>query len=106
MEHAEPHAPGDRLLWGRLTLRVLLLGMVGKGRGLCKGHQTVLAHEGPVPCVQPQVVLQCGVGCKLVSALLAGEGLLIKMLRQLVVLHPWGHGQDSRAVPVPSTGTQ
>ena len=29
MEHAEPHAPGDGLLWGRLTLRVLLLVMVG-----------------------------------------------------------------------------
>lgn len=55
----------------------------------------MLAHEGPVPSVQPQVVLQRGVGRELGPALLTGEGLLIKVLRQLVVLHPWGGRQDS-----------
>lgn len=90
MGHAKPQAPiGDALLRGRLTLRVLFLGVVGEGRGLHEGHQAVLAHEGPVPGVQPQVVLQRGVGCKLGPTLLTGEGLLVEMLSQLVVLHPW-----------------
>lgn len=68
---------------------MLLLGVVGKGRGLHEGHQAVLAHKGPIPCVQLQVVLQRGVGRKLGPTLLAGEGLLIKVFCQLVVLHPW-----------------
>lgn len=75
---------------GQLTLSVLLLGVVGEGRGLHEGHQAVLAREGPVPRVQPQMVLQRGVGRELGPTLLAGEGLLVKVLRQLVVLHPWG----------------
>jgi len=97
MEHDKPMA---RLPQGRLTLSVLLLGVVGEGRGLHEGHQAMLAHEGPVPRVQPQVVLQRGVGRKLGPALLAGEGLLIKVLRQLVVLHPWGGRQDTRVALV------
>lgn len=60
----------------------------------------MLAHEGPVPRVQPQVVLQRGVGCELGPALLTGEGLLVKVLRQLVVLHPWGGRQDTRVALV------
>lgn len=91
-EQAKPRA---RLPQGRLTLSVLLLGVVGEGRGLHEGHQAMLAHEGPVPSVQPQVVLQRGVGRELGPALLTGEGLLIEVLRQLVVLHPWGGRQDS-----------
>lgn len=57
--------------------------MVGKGQGLPEGYQAVLAHEGPIPCVQPQVVLQRGVGRKLGPTLLEGEGLLIKVFCHL-----------------------
>lgn len=90
MGQAKPHTPTrDGLPWGRLTLRMLFLGVVGKGRGLHEGHQAVLAHEGPVPGVQPQVILQRGVGCKLGPTLLTGEGLFVKMLSQLVILHSW-----------------
>lgn len=92
MEQAKPMA---RLPQGRLTFSVLLLGVVGEGRSLHEGHQAVLAHEGPVPRVQPQVVLQRGVGREFGPALLAGEGLLIEVLSQLVVLHPWGGRQDT-----------
>lgn len=45
----------------------------------------------------PQVVLQGGIGCKLGPTLLAGEGLLVKMLHQLVVLHPWGYQGSTSA---------
>lgn len=101
VEQAKPMAA---LPQGRLTLSVLLLGVVGEGRGLHEGHQAMLAHEGPVPRVQPQVILQCGVGRKLGPTLLTGEGLLIKVLRQLVVLHPWGGRQDTEvALVAPST---
>lgn len=54
VEQARPMAA---LPLGRLTLSVLLLGVVGGGRGLHEGHQAMLAHEGPVARVQPQVVL-------------------------------------------------
>lgn len=92
MEQVKPMAG---LPQGRLTLSMLLLGVVGKGRRLHEGHQAMLAHEGPIPCVQPHVVLQRGVGRELGPALLAGEGLLIKVLRKLVVLHPWGGRQGT-----------
>lgn len=68
---------------------MLLLGVIGKGGGLCEGHEAVLAHEGAVARVQPQMVLQGGIGCKFGATFFTGEGLLIKVLRQLMVLHPW-----------------
>lgn len=96
----EQPKPMAGLPQGRLTLSVLLLGVVGEGRGLHEGHQAMLAREGPVPRVQPQVVLQRGVGRELGPALLTGEGLLIEVLCQLVVLHPWGGRQDIRVALV------
>lgn len=69
------------------SFRVLLLGVVGQGRGLGEGHEAVLAHEGAVPSVQAEVVLQGGVGCELGPTLLTGERLLIKVLCQFMVLH-------------------
>ena len=69
---------------------MLLLGVVGQGRGLGERHQAVLAHEWPVPRVKAKVVLQGRIGRKLCPTLFTGERLLIKMLRQFVVLHAWG----------------
>ena len=66
---------------------MLLLGVVGQGRGLGEGHQAVLAHERPVPRVKAKVVLQGGIGRKLCPTLFTGEWLLVKMLCQFVVLH-------------------
>ena len=66
---------------------MLLLGVVGQGRGLGEGHEAVLAHERTVPSVKAKVVLQGRIGRKLCPTLLTGEWLLVKMLRQFVVLH-------------------
>lgn len=80
-----------QLLAGKLTLSILLLGVVGKGQALHEGHQAVLVHEGPVPSVQPQLVLHVELG----PAFLAGKGLLFKVFCQLVVLHPCGGRQGT-----------
>lgn len=69
------------------SFRVLLLGVVGQRRGLGEGHEAVLAHERTVPGVKAKVVLQSRIGGKLCPTLFTGERLLIKMLRQFVVLH-------------------
>lgn len=69
---------------------MLLLGVVGQGRGLGKGHEAVLAHERAVPSVKAKVVLQGRIGRKLCPTLFTGERLLIKVLCQFVVLHAWG----------------
>lgn len=66
---------------------MLLLGVVGQGRGLGEGHEAVLAHERAVASMQAKVVLQGRVGCKLCPTLFTGERLLVKVLCQLVVLH-------------------
>lgn len=69
---------------------MLLLGVIGQGGSLGKGHKAVLAHERAVPGVKAKVVLQGGIGGKLGPTLFTGERLLIKVLCQFVVLHAWG----------------
>lgn len=76
---------------------MLLLGVVGQGRSLGKGHEAVLAHERAVPRVKAEVVLQGRIGCKLGPTLFTGERLLVEVLGQFVVLHAWGsHARDQR----------
>lgn len=79
---------------------MLLLGVVGQGRGLGEGHEAVLAHEWAVPSVEAEVVLQGRIGCKLCPTLFAGERLLVKVLGQLVVLHAWGGWPGTGEIPV------
>lgn len=65
---------------------MLLFGVIGEGGSLREGHVTVLAHEGPLPCMETLVVFQGGVCGKLGTALLAGKRLLVEMLSPLMVL--------------------
>lgn len=63
--------------------------MVGQGGGHGEAHIAVLAVVRLLARVQPQVVLQGRAGGKRGSTLLAGEGLLVKVLAAFVVDHPW-----------------